>query len=352
MGNETRSIRAKTCIIALGSTPNLLNIPGEHKYWSSGVYSCAVCDGSLYRNQVVAVVGGGDSALVDAEYLSSLASHVFLLVRKDHLKATELKRVEHIAAHPKVTILYNTVVKEVLGNETLATGLKIENTQTKKESILPVNALFIKIGSTPNTSLFQKQLSLDSQGYVVLKRGQETSVPGVFAAGDIADPEFQQAICAAGDGAKAALQAQRMLGSQEKSFPVATAHISEVKEEIIEVATKKELAGLMENRMTELTFIDFYSTRCSPCKLFASHYETWAHDFHGRIRFAKVNADTGRELFHAYGIQGVPSLVILDAEGKVLLKKVGLQEIAEVGQKLKMCQTGEPVDPLLFKSVR
>lgn len=352
LGGEQKRLKTKTCIIALGSTPKQLNIPGEKQYWSQGVYSCALCDGSLYKDQVVGVVGGGDAALVDAEYLASLAKRVYLIVRADHLKGVELKRIEALKTHPKVTILYNTVVKEVIGSGDHVTAATLENSVTRETVDLPLEALFVKIGSLPSSQLFQGQLELDPAGYIVLKEGQETSVRGVFAAGDVADAQFQQAICASGDGAKAAIQTQRGLFSARGNPLRVAGEAPKKQEEVIEVSSLNELQKVIESGDHGPIFIDFYSTRCPPCRAFASHYETWAHDFQEKIRFVKVNADTGKELFYRYGIQAIPSLIILDEKGALISKKVGLQEISDVDQKLKMCQSGLLVDPLLFKSIR
>ena len=210
---ELKKYKTQTCIIALGAKPNLLGVPGEEGYWSRGVYTCAVCDGSLYKDKVVAVVGGGDSALIESQYLANIASEVHVLVRGDAFRTVEMERMKEVLSTPNIKVHFNTVVKEVKGDAEKTTHLLVEKTDTKKASSLPVDALFLAIGSKPNTEMFRGQLELDPKGYILLKNHQMTSVEGVYAVGDVADPEFKQAVSAAGDAAKAALQAQKFIAS-------------------------------------------------------------------------------------------------------------------------------------------
>ena len=191
---ELKKYKTQSCIIALGAKPNLLGVPGEQGYWSRGVYSCAVCDGSLYKDKVVAVVGGGDSALIESQYLANIASEVHVLVRGDAFRTVEMERMKEVLSTPNIKVHFNTVVKEVKGDAEKATGLLIEKTNAKTASFMPVDALFLAIGSQPNTEMFRGQLELDSKGYIVLKNHQMTSVEGVYAVGDVSDPEFERAV--------------------------------------------------------------------------------------------------------------------------------------------------------------
>lgn len=195
-------------VIALGATPNRLQVPGEQMYWSKGVYSCAICDGGFYKDKIVAVVGGGDGALTEAQYLANLAKKVYIIVRGRAFRTVEKQREKHVLSLPNIEVLYQSVVKEIRGDNTKLSSLVIANQKHKKNQQLPVDALFLAIGSIPNTKLFANQLELDL-GYIKLKEHQKTSIEGVYAAGEIADPEFKQAICAAADGAKAAMQLQK-----------------------------------------------------------------------------------------------------------------------------------------------
>ncbi|MGB7127951.1 MAG: FAD-dependent oxidoreductase [Candidatus Rhabdochlamydia sp.] len=195
-------------VVALGATPNKLHVPGEQSYWSKGVYSCAVCDGGFYKDKIVAVAGGGDGALTEAQYLANLAKKVYIIVRGRAFRTVEKQREKQVTSLPNIEVLYQMEVKEIKGEKDRVSHLILSNQKHKKSYHLPVDALFLAIGSVPNTKLFANQLELDS-GYIRLKQHQKTSVKGVYAAGEVADPEFKQAICAAADGAKAAMQLQK-----------------------------------------------------------------------------------------------------------------------------------------------
>lgn len=199
---------APIVVIALGATPNKLHIEGEQSYWSKGVYSCAVCDGGFYKDKVIAVVGGGDGALTEAQYLANLAKKVYILVRGKNFRTVEKQREKQVTSLSNVEVLYQTIVKEIKGENDKVSYLMVSNQKHKKKYHLPVDALFLAIGSVPNTKVFANQLELNS-GYIRLKEHQKTSIEGVYAAGEVADPEFKQAICAAADGAKAAMQLQK-----------------------------------------------------------------------------------------------------------------------------------------------
>jgi thioredoxin reductase (NADPH) len=209
---ETKQRLAQCVIVALGSKPNFLAIPGEDTYWGRGISNCAVCDGALYRGRKVAVVGGGDAAVLEALYLSHIAKEVFLFVRKGAFKGIEEKRIQTLEAKANVKIFFNTQVQEVKGTKDNLTTLVLKSGDKPKYE-QPIDGLFLAIGSQPNSQLFKGALELDAQGYIILKNGQETSVPGVYAMGDIVDPMYKQAITAAGDGAKAALQVERELSN-------------------------------------------------------------------------------------------------------------------------------------------
>ena len=200
---KMQTIEAKSCIIAMGSMPKLLGIPGESGdggYWTRGVYSCAVCDGALYRGKNVAVIGGGDVAILEADYLSNIAKKVYVILRSDQFRTIEILRKNALIKKPNVEVLYNTKIDQITGNGQNVTHL---NLSTKND--LPIDGVFVSIGAKPNSEIFKHQLDLDENGYIRLKQDQLTSVPGVFAIGDIVDPHYKQAISAAGHGETAAL---------------------------------------------------------------------------------------------------------------------------------------------------
>ena len=209
-----KTIATHTCIIAMGTEPNFLHIPGEQGedgFWGRGVSNCAVCDGAFYKNKKVVVVGGGDSAVEQAHYLSNIASSVTMLIRKDIFAAKDKKALDLLLKKENVSVRFNTAPHQIEGDAYGVTAIHTTNTKTNKQETIAVDGVFLAIGSRPNTTLFKDQLELTPQGFIALKNHQETSRPGIFAAGDIADNHFVQAITAAGDGCRAALQAKRFL---------------------------------------------------------------------------------------------------------------------------------------------
>ncbi len=208
-GSET--VEAASVIIATGASAQYLGLDSERRLIGHGVSACATCDGFFFRDKEVAVVGGGDTAMEEATFLTRFASRVTVIHRRDALRASKIMQ-ERARTNPKITFIMNTVVDEVLtetGKE--VTGLRLRNVATGEVTTLPVQGLFLAIGHRPNTEVFRGQVEMDDQGYIVLKRHTETSVPGVFAAGDVADRRYRQAITAAGMGCQAALDAQRFL---------------------------------------------------------------------------------------------------------------------------------------------
>ncbi|RMF73102.1 MAG: thioredoxin-disulfide reductase [Planctomycetota bacterium] len=219
-GTENQA-RAHAVIIATGARANWLNLENEQRLAKSGggVSACAVCDGALpaFRNQELVVVGGGDSAVEEASYLTKFASKVYLVHRRDQLRASKVMqdRAFHLQDEGKLEIIWNTIVIDVLGDESI-TGVKLKNRQTGEEYEKPCRGLFLAIGHTPNTDLFKDAITLDDKGYIKLPNPgrTHTNVEGVFAAGDVADHIYRQAVTAAGTGCMAAIDAERWLADQ------------------------------------------------------------------------------------------------------------------------------------------
>lgn len=214
---DSEPITTDAVIIATGASAKRLGLKGEETYWQQGISACAVCDGAvpIFRNNPLAVIGGGDSACEEALFLTKFGSKVYMIVRKDHLRASTImqKRVEK---NPKLEILYNTVSLEAKGDGKLLSHLQIKNTITNEIKDLPVNGLFYAIGHTPATQIFKNQLETDSTGYIITKPGTaSTSVEGVYAAGDVQDSKYRQAITSAGTGCMAALEAEHYLATLE-----------------------------------------------------------------------------------------------------------------------------------------
>lgn len=201
----------RTIIISTGSTPNRLYIPGYDNFIHKGISTCAICDGGLpcYRNVPIAVVGGGDSACEEALHLAHTASKVYLIHRRDTLRASKIM-IDRVLANEKIHPIWNTEVEEVLGGKFLE-GLRLKNTVSGELSELEVRGMFVAIGHTPTTQFVKELLELDKTGYIVTNEKKETSVHGIWAAGDVQDPHYRQAITAAGSGCIAALEVERWL---------------------------------------------------------------------------------------------------------------------------------------------
>lgn len=204
------TLEARAVVLATGASARWLGLESEQKLIGHGVSGCATCDGSFFRDQEVAVNGGGDTACEDALYLSRLCKKVTLIHRRDALRASKVM-ADRVLSTPNIEVAWNTVVTEVLDPaQGEVSALRLKDTQTGEERILPVKALFVAIGHTPNTAFLKGAVELDPQGYIVTD-GVRTSAEGVFSAGDVQDPAYKQAIIAAGSGAMAALEAERYL---------------------------------------------------------------------------------------------------------------------------------------------
>lgn len=207
-----KAFYGQTVIIATGASARWIGLEAEKKLMGSGVSGCATCDGFFFKGKEIAVVGGGDTALEEAAFLTRFASRVSIIHRRDQFRASKAMQ-EKVFNNNKISIVWDSVVDEILGvEEGRVKGLRLKNVKNGSVTELPCEGVFIAIGHTPNTKVFQGQIDLDDQGYITLKDHTSTNIPGVFAAGDVADPHYRQAITAAGMGCMAAIDAERFLG--------------------------------------------------------------------------------------------------------------------------------------------
>ncbi len=203
-------IKSKTVIISTGASAKYLGLPSEQRLIGGGVSACAVCDGFFYKNQDVAIVGGGDTAIEEATYLAKICNNVTMLVRKDHFRASKAMQ-NRLSNYDNIKVLFNHEVMEVMG-ENVVDGLKIKSNLTNDVSELKITGLFLAIGHSPNTDIFKGIVDMDDSGYILTdKTSTKTNIPGVFAAGDVQDKDYRQAVTAAGTGCMAALDAERYL---------------------------------------------------------------------------------------------------------------------------------------------
>lgn len=212
--DDQHSLEAEAVIVATGASAKYLGLPSEQKLMNKGVSACAVCDGFFFRGMEVAVIGAGDSAAEEATYLSKLCPKVYLVVRRDEMRASKIMQ-QRVKTNPRIEILWNTVPEEVLGTEEV-TGMRVVNTQTGEKRDIPIKGFFVAIGHQPNTGIFKGQLDMDETGYIKVKPGSTwTNIEGVFAVGDAADRVYRQAVTAAGTGCMGALDAERWLAARE-----------------------------------------------------------------------------------------------------------------------------------------
>jgi thioredoxin reductase (NADPH) len=210
--DESIEVEAETVIISSGATAKYLGLESEQRLIGGGVSACATCDGFFYKGQDVVVVGAGDTAAEEATYLANICKNVTILVRKDFMRAS--KAMQHrVNKTENITVLYNTELDEVIGDN-VVDGVRIVNNQTNDKTEIPVAGVFIAIGHKPNTDIFKGILDMDEVGYLITKgKTTKTNLPGIFAAGDVQDKEYRQAVTAAGTGCMAALDSERYLGS-------------------------------------------------------------------------------------------------------------------------------------------
>jgi thioredoxin reductase (NADPH) len=219
---EDEAYEAKTVIIATGATANLMGLENEERLMGRGVSACATCDGFFFQNKVICVVGGGDSAMEEATFLTRFATKVYLIHRRDQFRASKIM-VQKATDNPKIEFIMDSVVVDVLGEENV-TGVKLKNKKTGEMSELEVSGMFVAIGHTPNTEMFKGQLDMNEKGYILTSQSKNqltaTNIPGVFACGDVQDSHYRQAVTAAGSGCMAALDVEKYLENPQHLYVI------------------------------------------------------------------------------------------------------------------------------------
>lgn len=333
--SEERDVRAHTVIIATGATAKRLNLPSEVTYWSRGISACAICDGAtpIFKNVELAIIGGGDTAAEEALYLTKYASHVHLLVRREQMRASKAMQ-DRVFKNPKITVHWQTEAVDVFGDGLLMQGLRVRDTQSGAERELPVRGLFYAIGHTPNTALFQGQITLDETGYIVTQPGSvETNLEGVYAAGDVQDHEFRQAITAAGTGCMAAMLAERWLSAEGL---VQEFHQSEDSEHPVTLATEKikdDTAASFDLHVTRHAggyalrklyhesdrpiMVKYASPSCGPCHTLKPILDKVVNEYEGRIHYVEIDVEQDPDIAEAAEIIGTPTVQFFANKAKV-----------------------------------
>lgn len=326
---ENREFKALSVILATGATPKKLNIEGEQQYWGKGVTTCAVCDARFFKDQDVVIVGGGDSAVEMVFELAPYVKSVTVLVRKGTMRAAAAGQ-KKVKSYPNASIEYHKEVTKIYGDDAKVVAIDIYDNEKKITEKRAISGVFLAIGHDPNNKLLAKGIAVDDQGYLIMKeRTQETSIQGIFAAGEIQDPYYRQAIVAAGEGAKAALDATSFLyeigftpeiGAElDKNF---FEHFSDTKKELQEITTTQELEDLVMHS-TGIVVLDFYSLDCPCCIQMLPHLEAVAYKLDGKIKLLKTNytlvkKTIYRDLALTYDIRvaKLPSLLVFK-DGKI-----------------------------------
>lgn len=309
---NTKNIKALTVIIAMGTDQKFLGIPGESGsdgYWGKGVGKCCVCEGPLCKGKHVAIVGGGEGAIREADYLAGIAKKVTVFVRGKSFDADikDANAKERVLKNPIVEVMYNTEVKKMLGDGSRLTGVTLINNTTNQQTDFPIDRLFLAIGSRPNTGIFKGQLKLNDHGFIRLKDLRESSIRGVYAGGDVSDPNFVQAVTASSDGCKSALQAimflkgigfdtammpeKMQISKQEVTQEVAQEPVKTVStnQNIIQLATEKDFDTLVATSQ-QLIVLDIFSPMCTSCQKMMPIVDQAADAYSGKVTFAKLNA--------------------------------------------------------------
>ncbi len=321
---EGHILYAMAIMIGTGSTARRLSIPGEQEYWGRGVTTCAICDAPYHQGHKVVVIGGGDSAMEEALELSSYAQEVSVFVRGDALKASP-SMIERVKDCNNVTVYFNKTLSEIKGDGKHVTSVMVNDLKTNTITEQPMQGVFLAIGHIPNTNLIKDVLACDKLGYLKLnQRTQETSLPGVFAAGDVSDPRYKQAGVAAGDGIKAGLDCMWWLTElgynkqvQESLEPFFFDPAMQETSKVGQLITIDDLKLAIKESGKKLMLLDFYTKHCPSCMHMMPVLEWASQKMAETVNFYKVDASLALDLVRYFKVPEVPHIVLLE-EGKEL----------------------------------
>ena len=344
-------IKSNSIIIATGASANRLGVVNEDKFWSKGISACAICDGATpqFRDEELAVIGGGDSACEEAAYLTKYGSKVHLLVRSEKLRASAAM-IDRIKANAKIEIHWNTKVKKANGTDWLET-IETINSQKGNDEI-KVKGLFYAIGHTPNTKFLDNKIVLDKKGYIACESGRpETSIEGIFAAGDVVDSEWRQGVTAAGTGCMAALAAERWLAEKnlskiiirEKTEPEKTPtsssfHDEETNEVTFDMNSEWQKGSYALRKLYHESkkpiLVIFSSPSCGPCHVLKPQLKRVIKEFDGAVQGIEIDIDKDQEIAKQAGINGTPTVQLFKEK---LLKKQwqGVKQRSEFKQAIQ-----------------
>lgn len=336
-------VHALSIIIATGARPRLLNVEGELRYWGKGVTTCAVCDAPYYKDGDVMVIGGGDSAAEEAMQLAPYARSITVLVRSSAMRASAIMQ-DRLKQYPNITIQYHKEVKKILGDDQHVTAVEILDTATGQLSTLPIDGVFLAIGHVPNTQMFVSQLELDDQSLIkTLCPTQQTSVKGVFAAGEVIDGRYRQAGVAAGDGIKAALDALEFLRSigltEQQSDELAPQFFNITKgpkaPPLAKITSEQELEQNVLNAKG-IVVLDFYADYCPSCLAMMPAMQEIAQEFSAEAAFYKLDAGVCQDICKRLFVTSLPTVLIFK-DGTLIArynKAMNKQELRDMVQAL------------------
>ena len=347
-----RQVKANSVIIATGATAKRLGLPSEKQYWNNGISACAICDGAspIFNGKELVVIGGGDSAAEEAVYLTKYGSRVHLLVRRGELRASKAMQ-NRVLNNSKITVHWHTEAVDVYGENNRMTGIKLRNNQTGEESEITANGLFYAIGHKPNTDLFKNQIELDDVGYIMVTPGTvATSVAGVYAAGDVQDHEYRQAVSAAGTGCMAALAAERWLS--ERNLIIEHDRPQEEETTDSEAPQQQSANGEVEfnpnatrhvggyalrklfHESDRLIMVKYVAPTCGPCKRLSPILDKVVAEYEEQIHFVEIDIEADPEVAQMGQVSGTPTVQFF--RDRQLLEEVkGVKQKSEYRQLIE-----------------